>query len=118
MFENQKLKYAAKIIYRPLAECRTILEDLLVCYKQNSISADEDCTKEEKSEYEMHSQEAIKIFAGLFSNKVGFRDRMDTERTLDGQVGSDGALLVERMLAWCREHLATLEKDDAGVFSI
>jgi hypothetical protein len=60
----------------------------------------------------MHSQEAIKIFAGLFVGKVGFQDRGETEKTLDDQVGSDGALLVEKMLAWCRQSFATLQKSD------
>jgi hypothetical protein len=65
----------------------------------------------------MHSQEAIKIFVGLFSGKSGFKDRTETEKTLDAQVGSDGSLLVEKMLAWCQEFLATPEKKD-GVLSV
>jgi hypothetical protein len=65
----------------------------------------------------MHSQEAIKIFVGLFGGKFGFRDRTETEKTLDAQVGSDGSLLVENMLAWCQDYFATLEKKD-GVLSV
>jgi hypothetical protein len=100
-----------------LEDCRVVLEDLLTCYKQNSLEAEEECDKEQKSQYEMHSQEAIKIFVGLFSGKSGFRDRTETEKTLDAQVGSDGSLLVEKMLAWCQEFFATLEKKD-GVLSV
>lgn len=89
-----------------------VLEDMLTCYNQNSAGVDEACSKEEKAEYEMHSQEAIKIFAGMFGGKAGFRDRAQTEKTLEDQIGSDGALLVEKMVSWCKEYFAKLEKSE------
>lgn len=80
------------------------------------MEAEDTHGKEQRSEYEMHSQEAIKIFVGLFHGKVGFRNVTEAERTLDQQVASDGALLVEKMLAWCLEYLATLREID-GVYT-
>jgi len=107
-FPNQKLKYAAKILYRSPAGCRIILEDLLDCYKKDLLEAADTYIEkqkseedEQKSEYEMHSQEAIKIFVGLFNGKVGFRNLTEAKKTLDEQVDSDRVLLVEKMLAWC-----------------
>lgn len=109
-FPEQKKKHAAKISYRALEDCRAILEDLLACYKQSSLEADEESSKEQKSEYEMHAQEAIKTLVSLFVNNAGFRNHMEASNTLEKQIGSDGALLIEKMLVWCKAHFRTLHQ--------
>lgn len=113
---GQTSNFAAKILYQPVAKCRSCLKELLKDYNCYTFEPDKEWTKDEETQYRLKSKTAFAAFRALFCDKAQFESPRSAIETLSRSYKSGRAsILLGTMTGWYADRIrGKTQEDDAS----
>lgn len=98
--------------------CRQILEKHWEDYKKHHFNFDEEWDKEQRAEYDLLAETALKTFISLFGSKPALASRSAAENSLATQFREGRGNLLASMTAWCEQYFGPLLQPDGAAVLI